>query len=560
MKSGVENYLVKKSSNNIWTVPDISLNQTSDPTSAIINDTGGAIIAGFGSPNYPFRLKDTICSPLYINGASTVGLSAIAIDQNNHYWTNGTNYNLFEYDGTLIQHSSPTSSPIKFIVVDSSNNKWVYFYNGKLYLYNGTFSTMYDSGNTGLNLDSLSNLIADPYSNAIWLCSEDGFLKLENGAWSTIDTSNSPIPTNDAEYIYFNSDSSILFGCRGGSAYLKNGIWEIYTVYNSLLCNNDVEGITVDQNCRMWLTTENGVSSAMLECGILNINLVSGKVTTPNNIPAQNLLMKLFKLDYTKNEIFQIENTFTDTFGNYSFELQDSGTYYVLAQTGNNSYNDFIPTYNNNESLIQLSSPFYYSSDGNIIKDIILNSKNEIIGICSISGRFTSSNSNIVLGNRIAFLVKNNQIIDSKITDIYGGFSFKNIPQGIYQIWLDKYGLSNFKSNNINVDCNNLNSYIFNIDSNGISGTPTSVNTQVNENDLLVFPNPNFGILNILYKNNTDSKFQILNIQGQIIYEIKLPKESQNKMINIEHTAKGVYFYKQICNNEFIKNGKLLIE
>jgi hypothetical protein len=78
-------------------------------------------------------------------------------------------------------------------------------------------------------------------------------------------------------------------------------------------------------------------------------------------------------------------------------------------------------------------------------------------------------------------------------------------------------------------------------------------------NDLLLYPNPISSQLNIKYQNASDSKLQIADILGTVLFEIDLAKEVHEVSVNVSSLKAGVYFYRQIQNRTIIKAGKLLI-
>jgi hypothetical protein len=85
-------------------------------------------------------------------------------------------------------------------------------------------------------------------------------------------------------------------------------------------------------------------------------------------------------------------------------------------------------------------------------------------------------------------------------------------------------------------------------------------NAILKNNELLIYPNPATSVLNIKYKNNADSKLQIINSLGVVLQEINLSKELQIITTQLLDVPPGVCFYKQIILNKTINTGKLVIE
>lgn len=77
------------------------------------------------------------------------------------------------------------------------------------------------------------------------------------------------------------------------------------------------------------------------------------------------------------------------------------------------------------------------------------------------------------------------------------------------------------------------------------------------QKDVMFFPNPTTGIINIQAKSNIHS-VKITNTKGEIIYSLNTIN-SKKITIDLNHTARGIYFY-QIQTVKGIISGKLLLE
>jgi hypothetical protein len=90
---------------------------------------------------------------------------------------------------------------------------------------------------------------------------------------------------------------------------------------------------------------------------------------------------------------------------------------------------------------------------------------------------------------------------------------------------------------------------------------PLANEEQILENEeLVVFPNPTNLQLNIRYRNSNDSRLQIINMLGVLVKDIQLSRELQLVSVLINDLSPGVYSYRQVAGKQYINSGKLIIE
>lgn len=80
---------------------------------------------------------------------------------------------------------------------------------------------------------------------------------------------------------------------------------------------------------------------------------------------------------------------------------------------------------------------------------------------------------------------------------------------------------------------------------------------EFNENDLRIYPNPMNSILSIDIPKYEEAKFEILNLNGQVVMSQKLTKK--NQQINVAGFSKGIYFIRLFADGITI-NKKLIKE
>jgi hypothetical protein len=89
---------------------------------------------------------------------------------------------------------------------------------------------------------------------------------------------------------------------------------------------------------------------------------------------------------------------------------------------------------------------------------------------------------------------------------------------------------------------------------------PKVIEKKLEENSLMIYPNPASEQLNIKYKAAIDTKFEIVNMLGQIIVTINLSKDVQFISVNVNNLFAGIYVYKQTYKKQILNSGKLIIE
>jgi len=87
-----------------------------------------------------------------------------------------------------------------------------------------------------------------------------------------------------------------------------------------------------------------------------------------------------------------------------------------------------------------------------------------------------------------------------------------------------------------------------------LTGTVTAINTQ-NNRSIGLYPNPAEALLNISYssKNDENISMQIIDLQGKIMIQQKLVKNSDNNIetIDVSKLSKGLYICRIQSSNKF---------
>ena len=530
---------------------------------AIKQDTGQTILLGstHGMTEGLIQLHDTTLTELNIGFYNDV--EDIALDHNHHCWFGGGDgipQGLAEYySGNTNLYSCPTSSDNVYVLnIDSLDNKWVSFdsFDG-VYKFDGTTWINYKSNNSPLPNDTVVSIVCQPKTNTIWFCTNKGFARFRNGDWTIFNTSNTPLPDNHAEFVYFAQDSTIWFGTQKGFATLNGTTWETYTTYNSPLHNSDIESIVVDDDCTVWICTESGLTSAQQPCGA-SIS-VSGSVYQANNAAADNTLVYVYKLNNNGTDINQVDNVFTDNYGQFSYFTRDTGTYFFQANVNSLLNPEQLTGYEDSAFVIQQSSPLHITTNGIYSAKIKLKHSTPSIGNCSFNGKLKSATERT--GSVRLVLMLNGLPVASVLSNVDGTFKFKDIAQANYTLWVDKLGLNNSNAPLVAVSClNGVITYPFQLYPDHLVLLYTNVSTGA-ESGISIFPNPFDDKITIIFESisTKSARLKVIDISGKQIYASDIQLQQGVNIINLDGSIykAGIYFI-QLSTVDKMLIGKLV--
>lgn len=81
----------------------------------------------------------------------------------------------------------------------------------------------------------------------------------------------------------------------------------------------------------------------------------------------------------------------------------------------------------------------------------------------------------------------------------------------------------------------------------------------VKQDGFSLFPNPGSGNISIWYENSQKAIFELFDLNGMQVYSNELQNNILNS-IDLSHVPNGMYFYRLLNAEIFIKSGKLIIE
>ncbi len=171
--------------------------------------------------------------------------------------------------------------PYVFCVqIDGSGNKWAGTKTGGLVKYDNNTVTVYNTSNSSIPFNSVSDLVIDG-SNNIWIAGYGGLggcnwgtgmgiAKLSGSTWTSYNTGNSTIPNDSVTCITADKNGNIWIGLKNGKVGKFNG--SSWTTYSPNW--GDIRDIAAAPNGDVWVANFGGC--AMISSG--------GTVTTHYNV------------------------------------------------------------------------------------------------------------------------------------------------------------------------------------------------------------------------------------------------------------------------------------
>ena len=157
----------------------------------------------------------------------------------------------------------------KKVAIDHADNWWVVHYGG-VAKYDGSSWTNWDTTQMGLSFwtSNATVLNASPEGRVGVGTVSRGAAIFENGAWTSLTTTNSGLPSNSVRDIAFGADGKIYFATSAGLAVLDGAVWTVYNTANTGLTSfNDCKSIALTSTGIVWVTA--GLNRfAKLETGV----------------------------------------------------------------------------------------------------------------------------------------------------------------------------------------------------------------------------------------------------------------------------------------------------
>ncbi len=265
---------------NKWLVDSYSLMKFDDEnwTSYTPDNSqypGGNVnsIAAFGNEIWVATISGLI---IYKNGSFEVlntqsGLVSDYVycgfkENENSIWV-GTNLGLCHFDGATwtVYNTSNSGLPtnnISNINIDAANNLWLGTVGEGLVKYDGTDWSIYNSENSNLPVSNRITDIEIVNGSVIWISLRSLGKALAGGTAmydGTQWTSFQSVPSNDVVSVIAQSPDLIWFcNIEAGLTKWDNGNWQTYLTSNSHIPSNRIVGTAIDRNGYKWIATAGG--------------------------------------------------------------------------------------------------------------------------------------------------------------------------------------------------------------------------------------------------------------------------------------------------------------
>jgi hypothetical protein len=296
-----------------------------------------------------------------------------------------------------------------------------------------------------------------------------------------------------------------------------------------------------------------------------DIGSISGTVYDTSGLGITNGEMILYRehSNFTRNDI--LARTQVNASGNYQFDSIPYGEYRVACRPDLNTYVDAMTTYVgdttdwiNCQTIITTAN-----STGN---DITLVYHEAQVGSGSISGSlqqnyaYSKGNGDPIPGIDIIIeKTPSGTVKSSSSSNSGGGFSFSNLNDGDYTIFVDIPGLNMTGSYNFTISGGtSASGFDFKVGFDSIHPTGSITSIQpiiINKGFVSAYPNPfstNTTIEVEMIENN-NVEINVFNILGERIVELvneKLNTGTHTFNFSAESYAKGIYFAKIKIDNE----------
>ncbi len=154
-------------------------------------------------------------------------------------------------------NSGLPDNTVRVIEKSADGSIWVGTDWGIARFQNGAWAT-FNAANAGLPDNSIRSIAIDAQGK-IWIGMFLGGLAiLEDDTVTTIfNSTNSPLPDNHVRSLAFDTAGTWI-GTTGGLVYKRDTSWRVYDINNSILKSNNIASLLVDNLHRVWAGTVNG--------------------------------------------------------------------------------------------------------------------------------------------------------------------------------------------------------------------------------------------------------------------------------------------------------------
>lgn len=198
-------------------------------------------------------------------------LLSVFCNTNGDVWVSGRHYGIGKFNGLQCSIYNQSNSGLPF---DQWNSKIKLDKKGNVWIASFRWMAKFDGANwktwiTGNDLDAfpiISDFVIDD-KGVVWICSTDGFGKIENDEYTIIPG----IYGSRNQCMAIDNNKGIWIGIDGRGLYQYNGsTFTNYNTENSCLPSNFIKAISFDAENNMWLASGGLVRFSPTSCKIYN--------------------------------------------------------------------------------------------------------------------------------------------------------------------------------------------------------------------------------------------------------------------------------------------------
>ena len=480
----------------------------------------------------------------------------------NHLYASSGSYNVV----LIISSSSCSDTVVSTITVgnttpgcqagflnipDSSNSKKIYFFDSSTgnptswtwSFGDGTSSNLQNPMHTYASVGSYSVTLAISSANCSDSTSQT--VVVSNGNPTGCQAAFSVIPDSTNSSLYYFTDlstgnpTSWIWSFGDGTTSSNQYTSHLYSTSGNFTVTLLIQG----QNC------QSSTSQNIVVSGGSTTYSISGFVTAANQ-PVYQGNVYLFN-----SQGLSTGSTSLGTSGNYSFTNLAAGSYKLLAVPDSASTigSGYAPTYYGDVVIWNNASTINLTSNATLV-NISMQAFTLSPGGGTISGNVGTGSKSGVSGAMVNLLDAQLNPVSSTKTDINGDYSFANIADGTYKIWVEIPGktttpititLSSGSQTSSNND--------FIVTGSTVIPKTTSINEVDFATDLNLYPNPVYNTLNVNIDitNSGSYSFKVYSISGQVVSSMKIYMQAGNNLVklNTGNLSQGSYILRIVNTN-----------
>ncbi len=225
----------------------------------IIKDKAGFLWLATRKGVYKFK-DEKFISVDFLKNIENSPIHTVFIDSNEVLWVGTLGEGLFRYEKGEMQHFTTENGLLnnssREILEDSKGNIWIGTNDGIAKFENGKFTNILASVISESFF--VNDMVEDSYG-ALWIATDIGIIRIYNGNIELLSTKNG-LPDNNIQSLTFGNEGSLWIGnYRTGIGRIKNGKVKNFSVLEGL--PNEVVNVVHNDDDKIWVGTDFGLAS-----------------------------------------------------------------------------------------------------------------------------------------------------------------------------------------------------------------------------------------------------------------------------------------------------------